>query len=460
MKNFFILIILLASIQKMTGQTWLPLDNDIGGCLSGHHIHSLFYDTTTSLLHVSGTFSADSECNEMRGFAVWNGVQFDSIANNNPSIQCTLQIKYDESIYGATLFSESIGSSVSLAIFQNGIWQPIEYAPSTVIECAYVINELMYLGGGYTECGGVECYLLCTYDGQTFVPLVTDGYVEDGWRIQDIAFYQGTLIAGGRYELLDEQGGSVWHLGMVNNGWMQAFDPPMTSASNVEALQVWGNDLYIGGLLTPDGATNYRSIVKWNGSTFIDLSSYDYGDIHGPVNERITDIELYNNKLYIAGWFDQLEGQPCQGVACYDGTSWECLNTATISSLWNGVSDIEIINDTLYMAGDFTTIGGDTLHCIAKLNQTLTTVSELSKINPFVVYPNPTSDNVTLEANINFKQSAVIYIYDSVGRNILTETWPVGERRKEICLEKFNSGFYILTIKTTSNYTTHRLVKK
>jgi len=443
----------------MTSQTWLPLDNGIGGCLSGHHIHSLFYDTTTSLLHVSGTFRTEGNCITVNGFAKWDGEQFDSVATNLPMSSAFIQIKFNNKIYGSRGFNDIYDPGNYLGFIENDQWVPIEGSPDALIEAAFVSNNLLYLGGAFDECGGLPCNMVCSYDGQNFVPLVTDGYVEDGWRVQDIAFYQGILIAGGRYELLDEQGGSVWHLGMVNNGWMQAFDPPMTSASNVEALQVWGNDLYIGGLLTPDGATNYRSIVKWNGTTFTDLSSYDYGDIHGPVNERITDIELYNNKLYIAGWFDQLEGQPCQGVACYDGTSWECLNTATISSLWNSVSDIEIINDTLYMAGDFTTIGGDTLHCIAKLNQTLTTVSELPKVNSFVVYPNPTSDIVTLEANTNLKQSAVINIYDSVGKNILTETWLAGERRKEICLEKFNSGIYMVTIKTTSGWTTHRLVK-
>jgi hypothetical protein len=420
MKHIFIFTLILFSSLKVKTQTWLPLDNGIGGCLSGHHIHSMFYDSIAGNLYVSGRFRADSECNEMKGFAVWNGTQFDSLANNNPSVQCHLQILFGNALYGSTLFGESLDSTVNLAVLQNGAWQPIQFAPSSVIECAYVYDDLLYLGGGYTECGGGDCYMLCTYDGEIFEPLVTDGYDGGGWRVQDITFYQGHLVAGGRFELLDENGESVWHLGKVSNGWMQPFEPPMTASSNVEALQVWENDLYIGGLLTPDGATNYRSIVKWDGTSYTDLSTYDYGDIHGPVNERITDIELYNDKLYIAGWFDQLEGQPCQGVACWDGSTWECLNTETISSLWNSVSDIEIINDTLYMAGDFTTIGGDTLHCIAKLNKTLTSVSEIQLENQINLFPNPTTSLINISSSTSHITQTSIF--DITGRKVLNSS--------------------------------------
>ncbi|MDZ4824043.1 MAG: T9SS type A sorting domain-containing protein [Flavobacteriales bacterium] len=459
-KQLCIIGILHFSKLLAFGQAWLPLDQGVGGCLSGHHIHSLCYDPTAEKLHVTGTFSADSNCNTMRGFATWNGEQFDSIANNNPSVQCTAQIIHNNVLYGATLFFETFQESFNLARFEGGQWVPLQNAPNSVIECAFSFENYVYFGGGFIECEGAACFMLCSFDGETFTPLVTNGFVEEGWRVLDLTFYQGQLIAGGRFEMLDENSQSVWNLGVVSDGWLHSFPVPLSAASIVEALQVHDGDLYIAGLLTPEGESDYRSIMKWDGTNLTDLSSYDYGEIVGPFNERLTDMEVHNGKLYVAGWFDQLEGQPCQGVACWDGTTWECLNTEIIWPLWSAVSDIEIIDDTLYMAGDFITIGTDTLHCIAKLNQKLTGNDDLSVQSGIDLFPNPSSDFLTLETETYIDKDVSIETFNSIGQKVYTATWLAGEKKKQIHVEHLSNGLYFISIATESESHNLKFVKQ
>lgn len=425
--------------QIIHGQTWLPLDMGIGGCLSGHHIHHLNFDSIANKLLVSGTFRTDGTCLTVNGFTMWDGLTFDSVATNLEMAPAYIQIDYNNSIYGSRRFSEILEPGIYMAKLVNQNWEPMMNSPNRHIECALQVQDLLYIGGAFEQCEGTQCYLVASFDGVSFEPLVSNGFVEDGWRVLDLAFYQDQLFAGGKFQLLNQNGESVWNLGVVSEDWMSLFPIPFSSASIVESLQVFENDLYIAGLMTIEGEEAYHSILKWDGSVLSDLSTYNYDDLIGPFNERLTDMEVYDNMLYVAGWFDQLEGQPCQGVARWDGMSWECLNTEIISPLWNAVHDIEIIEDTLYMAGDFVSIGTDTLRCIAKRNLALSGINEYSDIQLHIT-PNPATHIIAISSSNSIYE---LKISDITGRSIMN-IFPMSVNTT-VKIDFFNPGCYLLT---------------
>jgi hypothetical protein len=179
-------------------------------------------------------------------------------------------------------------------------------------------------------------------------------------------------------------------------------------------------------------------------------------------------MEVYENELYLAGWFSEIDGMESHGVAKLNQFGSFALNPDTIynsydtpaSTFPNVVRDIAIMNDTLYIAGEFKRIGScDNLNSIAKLNKSLTGNPVPLQSN-FIIYPNPTQGDFILETNNYFNQPVPIRMYDSSGRLVLEDTWLIGERHKRISLSSFSNGAYILQLETNGEELSRTIIKE
>ena len=76
------------------------------------------------------------------------------------------------------------------------------------------------------------------------------------------------------------------------------------------------------------------------------------------------------------------------------------------------------------------------------------------------VYPNPTHDQIKLETAAYFNQPALIKLYDSLGRQVIADSWPAGEKRKQIAMENLEKGVYVVVVATTAgNVMIKRIIK-
>ena len=83
--------------------------------------------------------------------------------------------------------------------------------------------------------------------------------------------------------------------------------------------------------------------------------------------------------------------------------------------------------------------------------ETLSIEEETLTQNDIKIYPNPTSDYVNIETLQNIEK---IEMYNLLGKLMLTTT------EKSINLKQFNSGVYLLKVKTVNGSANKRIVKK
>ena len=75
-------------------------------------------------------------------------------------------------------------------------------------------------------------------------------------------------------------------------------------------------------------------------------------------------------------------------------------------------------------------------------------IQEFEAYNDLILYPNPAHDQFILETGIYFNQPASIVIFDAQGRLVMTDSWPAGEKRKQVAVENLENGLYLVVVET------------
>jgi len=80
-----------------------------------------------------------------------------------------------------------------------------------------------------------------------------------------------------------------------------------------------------------------------------------------------------------------------------------------------------------------------------------TNIEDLLRDNNFAIYPNPTKDIVNLAYKINAK----IDLYGPLGKLMVS-----GENIKQIDLNAYSNGIYVLYVTYNNKTTTHKIIKQ
>ncbi len=110
----------------------------------------------------------------------------------------------------------------------------------------------------------------------------------------------------------------------------------------VLAITKHDNEIYAGGFCASDGG-----LKKWNGTTWVTVGS--------GVNGSVVALEVYNNELFIGGVFDTIGGIPCDGFAKWDGNNYTPIGMPSIFIPPSAVTAICIYQGEIYLGGNFYT---------------------------------------------------------------------------------------------------------
>jgi alpha-tubulin suppressor-like RCC1 family protein len=120
-----------------------------------------------------------------------------------------------------------------------------------------------------------------------------------------------------------------------------------------------GGNLYIAGAFTAVGAKAANGIAKWNGSTWESLGA-------GLTNGIVYSLAVNGTDVYAGGSFTTAGGAPAKTVAKWNGNTWSALGAGT-----NGdIHALVFMGTDLYAGGNQTVAGAVTANGVAKWNGT------------------------------------------------------------------------------------------
>jgi len=207
-------------------------------------------------------------------------------------------------------------------------------------------------------------------------------------------------------------------------------------------MEVYKDELYIGGDFEFANGKPMMHITKWNGSKFSDVG----GGLGFAGSPNI--FKVFGKKLYIGGYFNTGLFQNQAGT--WDGVKYDSLGTG----LSEGPTDFEIYKGKLYAGGRFKGFTNG----VAVLDTTDFTTNIFninSSENTISIYPNPFTFQTTISFSVEQKNTTII-ITDLLGNEIYSEIFS----GKQLLLNKadMKAGIYFVETIDKKNHTTNNKI--
>lgn len=204
-----------------------------------------------------------------------------------------------------------------------------------------------------------------------------------------------------------------------------------TLYGEVLKMKASGSKLYVVGSFFYDDEFSLPSDTN---AIAIDIPTGNVVPLNLGVNDTIYDVEIYNNKIHIAGSFTQARGQIRNRYAAYNTS----LNLLSGTPSFNArVLDVEVYGDYLFASGGFNTINGNSIGPAGV---------------PYVKTVNLTTNTIM---NWNFSYTGIVSTYDTIlmkkfrNRIYLVNKNQSGAGIDMYCLPPIKSTTVISTATTT-----------
>lgn len=144
-----------------------------------------------------------------------------------------------------------------------------------------------------------------------------------------------------------------------------------TGASNgtdsvVHAVEVWSEDVYVGGWFDHAGGQPMGSIAVWRQEQWQPLGSASNNGFNGP-NDRVYDLVVHENHLYVGGWFGSVTGVPANNIARWDGNGgWSVLGSGSAVGANGQVIRLLSTPVGVVASGHFSQAGGQLSYRVAR----------------------------------------------------------------------------------------------
>ncbi|MBF9141708.1 T9SS type A sorting domain-containing protein [Hymenobacter properus] len=323
-------------------------------------------------LYVGGTFSRARDI-RADGLARWNGSTWLSFATAGAPVNGAYGYLYSEpavnavavigsSVYVSGTFDHLGGAVASIVRWDGASWSTLGTGLNGSVSAMAVAGTSLYVCGSFSQAGGVAASGVARWDGTSWSSLGTGiftGTVQGG--AYALAVSGSDVYVGGRFTQaggvaasnIAKWNGSSWSaLGTGVSGGISG------NPSYVNAIAVSGANVYVGGVFTQAGGTTVDNISRWDGTRWNSLGS-------GIPAGIVSALAVSGTDLYVGGRFAQAGGVAASNIAKWDGTNWSSLGggiaTGTVSVLAVSGADV-------YVGGNFTQAGTTAANNIAKWN--------------------------------------------------------------------------------------------
>jgi hypothetical protein len=370
-------------------------------------------------------------------------------------------------------FDSIVGSIFSIEIFQGDLvltngdvlkwngsgWLSIGQEAAAVGLYNYK-DQNLYAAGWFDTIGGISASKIAKWDGVSWSAIDTTKWL--GGSINCAIVFQDKLYIGGNFW---DAAGTISRLARWDTTHWQSLDAGIQGSSYVQCFAEYENELYIGGMFKTSSGNPGTAIVKWDG---VHLSEVG-GGMSG-INPRVTDMIVYNGYLYVAGGFTGTGGLPISDIARWDGINWCGLgyNGAGIGGS-GALFGLEVLNNELYVAGSFIAINGDTMNYVSKwiggsyvdTCGTLSNIDEQRENLELSIYPNPATNQITIEFDLVDVKNAVIEIKNVLGQTLRSmDVFQQGQSKLEIDISDFPQGLYVIQLINGNEVSCRKFLKQ
>jgi Secretion system C-terminal sorting domain len=212
--------------------------------------------------------------------------------------------------------------------------------------------------------GSVPFNFVLRYDGinwKHYGPFLGD-------PISSICRYQDKIVIGGsffNYNYFYATPDEYRALAFIRADTVGHFDG-MGAIGLVAGLNVIDDELYVFGSFDTICGIVAHDAAKYNGTEWSNI--YDFPKL----DTYLTSGERYNDKMYLAGGFSDLEyfGDNGYGITYYVNPDWELPGGALNYGLATQIEDMIIYNNELYVGGQISKLAGNAGNGIQKWNGT------------------------------------------------------------------------------------------
>ncbi|MFT7613573.1 MAG: hypothetical protein ACI9J3_002548 [Parvicellaceae bacterium] len=448
MKLTWVLILLFP--LSVFGQTWVGLDQGLG-CTFGANVNDFVPDEANKKLYVFGSFHDDGNCNPMKGIAVWDGVKWDSLTYVN-SLPAGNGKMFNDTLYCTADFDTvPLSESNILGKWNGSSFDTIPMSKLGIASDFTVLNDELYFCGAwrYHSSHPDSIIYLGKYDGVKCVPKSEIYPSTTGFPVC-IEAYHGDIYLGGQI-VVERNGLQLSDLLKVNQDTFELFHSDFQGLGPnemVRDLEVFQDKLYIAGSFLESDGYGGNNIMYWDGTQFHPCG--------GGTNNRVRAMTVYNDELYCAGWFTEVEGQPAAYVAKWDGSNWFPLSQDSIGVL-PIIDDIAVWNDELYIGGSFTEIGGIEIKGVAKFNHPLRKGPLVKEELELSIFPNPAETSVQIDYYQLSTEPVEVVVTNSIGQLVYHKSLEhnrTGISSLTLDITDYALGAYIVRL-SNSNFMAH-----
>jgi trimeric autotransporter adhesin len=289
-----------ANIARWDGANWNPLaagTNNTVFAMAEYH----------NQLYVAGSFT-QVDGSSVKRIARWDGTNWDTVSKGINGFAVYALTVHDGNLYAAGKFGQAGNASVwNIAMWNDSIWTDVGggitgYWGVTEVLALASWNGKLFAGGNF-QIGGTDslCINMAQWDGNSWAHLDTDG-LDDKVRV--ITPYGNELLIGGDF-LGTWAALQLKHLARWDGN---VYTPVQQGMNNsVNAMFVYGSDIYIGGKFTRVNNTNMEHVAIWNGSAFTAMG--------GGIDTTVLCITADDGIVFAGGEFTNADGVPASRIA-------------------------------------------------------------------------------------------------------------------------------------------------
>lgn len=351
--------VLNTNIARYDGTNWYALGGGIGYYSGGTSPNVSVLEWHDGLLYAGGTFTNAGNV-AATNVAVWNGSSWASLgagpANGVNGSVSALAFQGNDVYVGGSFGVAGGVSAFGIAKWSGGSWSALGAGCRGGVSCIGILGSDIYVGGGFTNVGGVNARSFAKWDGFSWTTWpTTDGVFQ--YPLNDAAnrmrVKDGSLYIGGNFS---QAGGMIAnHVARYDGSNFHPLgERPAngfaTPALNVACIGQADDGIYVGGLLTAAGKAAASRIARWDGTNWHPLAGGTVGG-SGTAN-RVLAIAGRGSDVFVGGAFTNVGGINVANIARWDGNNWWNLGFGFDAN----VTVLAVSANAVYAGGSFTNV--------------------------------------------------------------------------------------------------------